>query len=259
MDTTATISLISTYPEAAALLVLIVGLFIAKIAQRQAKRLMKLFDKFASRYATAETTIISPLLVKLGQSLVYWLIVLLTVLVSLRMLGIGALSSWFDDALDFVPRLIIGLLIIGAGHWLGVLARYLISGLAESIQPDSLGPRIAHAVILIVAIVFGLQQMLIDISFITQLLLIPLIVVGSAMALAFSLGAKDYVANLITQSEWERFNIGDKIRLDGIEGKIVEKTGVTIQIETKEGIAFIPYSRLLQSTVLLARNPSDEK
>ena len=257
MDPASTTNLISDYPEAAAILVLITGLFLAKLAQRQALRLMKVFDKLVARYATGDSSLYSPALTNLGQLTVYWLIVVLTVVVSLRILGVGALGNWFDSILEFIPRLIIGLLIIAAGHWLGVLSRYLMSGLAESIQPDSLGPKLAHAGIVVVAVVFGLEQMLIDISFITQLLLIPILVVGLALALAFALGARDYVANLVTQSEWERFNIGDRIRLEDIEGEIIEKTSVTIQLETDQGIVFVPYARRLQSTVTLIRNSND--
>lgn len=254
MDTSPTFGLINTFPEASALVVLLIGFFVAKLAQHQAGRLMKLFDRLISRYATGESTVISPQLTQLGQSSVYWLIALLTVLVALRILGAGALSNWLDGILDFVPRIVVGLLIIGAGHFFGVIAKFVISGLSESIGHDSLGPRLAHIAIVVIAIVFGLQQMLIDITFITQLLLIPLLVVGSAMALAFALGAKEYVANIIAQTELERFNIGDRIRIDDIEGEIVEKSGVTIRVETPEGIVSIPCSRFLQTNVLLTRS-----
>lgn len=259
MDSSTTSSLISAFPEASAIVVLLVGFFVAKLAQRQAARLMKFFDRLISRYSTVEATVLSPQLTYLGQTAVYWLIALLTVLVALRILGAGALSNWLDGILDFVPRIIVGLLIIGAGHFFGVVAKYVISGLSTSIDQDSPGPRLAHISIVIIAIIFGLQQMLIDISFITQLLLIPLLVVGSALALAFALGAKEYVSNIIAQTEWDRFNIGDRIRIDDIEGEIVEKSGVAIRLETKEGVVSIPCSRFLQTTVLLKRSEVDEE
>ncbi len=258
MDASPTIGLISAFPEASAIVVLILGFFIAKLAQRQAARLMGLFDRLISRYATGESTVISPQLTQLGQTAVYWLIALLTVLIALRILGAGELSNWLDGVLDFVPRLIIGMLIIGAGHFFGVVAKFVISNLSTKIDHDSLGPRLVHISIVIIAIVFGLQQMLIDISFITQLLLIPLFVVGSAMALAFALGAKDYVSNVIAQTEWDRFNIGDRIRIDDIEGEIVEKSGVAIRIETAEGVVSVPCSRFLQTNVLLKRSERNE-
>ena len=258
MDTVSTTNLISSYPEAAAIVVLIIGFFIAKIAQRQALRLLKLFDRLFSRYTPTEITILSPPLINLVQTAVYWLIALLTVLISLRILGAGELSNWLDGILDFVPRVIISVLIIGAGHFLGVMAKYLITGLSDSIQPGTLGPRLLYITIMIIAIVIGLQQLLIDITFITQLLLMPLLIVGIALALSFALGAKEYVANLIAQSEWDYFNIGDQIKIDNIEGEIIEKSGITIRIETKEGILSIPCSHFLQSKVLLIREKTDD-
>jgi small-conductance mechanosensitive channel len=157
-----------------------------------------------------------------------------------------------------LPRAIEGTLIIGIGHFLGIIARFLYSNLREDAAPNDTVSRMIYGVILIVAVVFGLQQMLIDITFITQLILLPLLIIGLSLALAFGLGAKQYMANLMARSETNRFSIGDRIRVEGMEGEIVEKQGLTVRIETDAGIVSIPAAKFLETTVLMLRKENDD-
>jgi Mechanosensitive ion channel, beta-domain len=259
MDPSTTSSLVSDFPEAAALLVLIIGFFVAKVVERQAGRLLGVLDRLVSRYSTNETTIVSPEVARAGQAAAYWLIALLTVLIALRILGAGQLSAWLDDTLQFVPRVIVGIVIIGIGHLLGVFARFVLSHLSDKLDPDSSGLRIVHGLIVVIAIVLGLQQMLIDITFITQLLLIALFVVAGGLSLSFALGAKVYVSNIIAQTETDRINIGDRIRIDDVEGEVVEKTATAVRVESADGIVSIPCLRFIQTTVTQLRETDDDE
>ena len=259
MDPSTTSSLVNDYPEIAAIVVLIVGFFLAKLVQKQTGRLLAVLDRLVSRYATNETTVVSPEIARIGQSAAYWLISLLTVLVALRILGAGELSSWLDDTLQFVPRIIVGIVIIGIGHLLGVFARFILSQLSNDLDPESPSLRIVHGLIVVIAIVLGLQQMLIDITFITQLLLITLFVVAGGLSLSFALGAKFYVANVIAQSETDRINIGDRIRIDDVEGEVVEKTATSVRVNCEDGIVSIPCLRFIQTTVTQLREADDDK
>ncbi|MEX0965387.1 MAG: mechanosensitive ion channel domain-containing protein [Pseudohongiellaceae bacterium] len=259
MNPSITTSLIGDFPEAAAVLVLVIGFFVAKFAQRQAGRLLAVLDRLVSRYSTNETSIVSPDIARIGQSAAYWFIVLLTVLIALRILGAGQLSAWLDDTLQFVPRIIVGIVIIGIGHILGVIARFVLSHLSDKLDPESPSLRIIHGLIVIIAIVLGLQQMLIDITFITQLLLIVLFVVSGGLSLSFALGAKYYVANVIAQSETDRINIGDRIRVDDVEGEVVEKTATSVRVDSKDGVVSIPCLRFIQTTVTQLHEAGHDK
>lgn len=259
MDASTPSSLVSNYPEATAVLVLIAGFLLARLVQKQAGRLLAVLDRLVSRYSTNETTVVSPELARLGGSAVYWLIALLTVLVALRILGDGELSSWLDETLLFVPRIIVGIVIIGIGHLLGVFARFILSQFSDNLDPESPSLRIVHGLIVVIAIVLGLQHMLINITFITQLLLIVLFVVAGGLSLSFALGAKFYVANVIAQSETDRINIGDRIRVDDIEGEVVEKTATSVRVDCKDGIVSIPCLRFIQTTVTQLREVDNDE
>lgn len=257
MDASPLENLVGSYPEVAAILLLILGFFLAKLAHRQSGRLMAALDRIASRYTTSSATLVSPELTLLAQSAIYWFIVLFSGLFAFRILGAGGLTDWLDTTLAFVPRLIVGLAIIGGGHFLGGLARYLLSQLSENLEPDATGLRILHAAIVVIATVLGLQHMLLDISFITQLLLVSLVILGGGLSLAFALGSKSYVENIVARSELDRFNIGERIRIDDAEGEIVEILSTTVRIDTSEGIVSIPCARFLVTTVVQLRGDDD--
>lgn len=239
--------LLENYPEIAAVMVLVLGFALAKLAQYQSGRLLTLLDRLTSRYATAETTVISPDLIRVSQSAAYWVVALFSMVIAISLLGENQFSNWINNILDFIPRILVCFVIIGVGNVLGVVSRYLVSHLSETMTPDSPAPRFVHFLIMVIAIVLGLQQLLIDITFITQLLLLIVILVGGALSLTFSLAAKEYVANLVAQSEFENYRIGDRIRIADLEGEIVEITRTGIRVDTNEGIVNIPGSIFVSS------------
>jgi len=94
---------------------------------------------------------------------------------------------------------------------------------------------------------------------VTQLALIVLAALLGALSLAFALGARQHVANLMAQSELSRYATGDRLRIDGDEGIIVEiyRTGLTLT--TDEGIVSIPASRLANGRVVqVSQKPEGE-
>ncbi len=163
---------------------------------------------------------------------------------------VGQLSQWLDGVLNYLPRVLVGLTIIGLGHMTGVLARYLVSRMSDDVEPTSTGPRIIHAAIVVIAVVMGLQHMKIDITFLTQLVLVALAVSGAGLALAFALGARQYVSNLVAQSEISRYAIGDRIRVDDVEGEIIEMTRSGVIVNSTEGLVSIPGARFLATNVV---------
>jgi len=140
--------------------------------------------------------------------------------------------------------------IIGVGNVVGALLRNLTAGVMTGGDGNALLPRLVHVGVVAIAVITGLQQMGIDISFVTQLALIVLAALLGALSLAFALGARQHVANLMAQSELSRYATGDRLRIDGDEGIIVEiyRTGLTLT--TDEGIVSIPASRLANGRVV---------
>lgn len=242
--------LIHAYPELAAVAVLIVGIGLGKLAAVMTRRALSLTDRAAARWGGRERSHISPVFQQ-GLSLLAFLLVLaLAIIVAVRLLDIDQLSGWLDAVLAYVPRFVLGLLIIGAGTVLGTLTRNLCASLMAQGDANALLPRLAQVGVVLIAFVTGLQQIGIDISFITQLSLIVLAALLGGLSIAFALGARQYVANLMAQSELARYATGDRLRIDEDEGEIVEihRTGLTLA--TDEGLVAIPAARLTSGRVL---------
>ncbi|MCA1779425.1 MAG: mechanosensitive ion channel [Xanthomonadaceae bacterium] len=245
--------LITTYPELAAVGVLLLGTVLGKIASVFARRILTATDRIAARFGGRERNLFSPAAQQTASVTSFVVVLALAIIVAVRLLDIDQLSDWLDVVLAYAPRLVLGLAIIGAGIVLGTLVRNLCSNLLTQGDANALLPRLAQVGLVVIAFVTGLQQFGIDISFIIQLSLIVLAAVLGGLSIAFALGSRQYVANLMAQAELARFSIGDRLRIDDDEGEIVEihRTGLTLA--TQEGLVSIPAARLGSGRVLLVR------
>jgi hypothetical protein len=242
--------LIEAYPEFAAVLVLALGFLIGKLAQAAVHHLLALSDRLVARSGTRRHTLFSPLFHRAFGLLAYGTVLVVAVIIAVRLLGIAQLTAWLDAVLGYAPRFVVGLFIIGIGNVAGALLRNLTAGVMKDGNPDALGPRLVHAGVLSIAVITGLEQIGIDISFITRLALILLAALVGGLSIAFALGARQYVANLMAQPELSRYATGDRLRIDHDEGVVVElhRTGLTLA--TEEGLVAIPAARLAAGRVV---------
>lgn len=236
--------------EVIALAILVVGVIVARFASVGAGALLGLLDRRAARLATTEKSLISPRLVRVIRAVLFWLIVVLAISYALAVLGVGDLPTMLAGVMAFVPQILVGLLIVVAGHVTGLLASHVVSNMSSEITTSSLAPRLVYVTIVVVAAVMGLQQIHVDISFVTQLLLIGFAVAGAGLMLAFALGARQHVANLLARRELSRLAVADRIRVDGVEGEIVNIHATGVEIATEEGVVSVPAARFADSTVM---------
>jgi hypothetical protein len=257
MDESSITSGIASRSELIALAILIVGFVVARVASMIVGRILDGLDRHAARFSTTETTVLSPKVVSVTRAFVFWIFVVLAVLFSLRHLGVGGVSVGLNSVIQFTPKVLVAISIVIIGHLLGLIAGHLLSRLDDDIASDSIGPRLVHGSILAVAIVMGLQHISVDISFITRLILILVGTVSAGLMLAFALGARQHVANLLARRELSRLSIGDRIRVDGVEGDIVDLYSTGLDIATEDGIASIPAARLAEKGVLRRAETDD--
>jgi len=118
------------------------------------------------------------------------------------------------------------------------------------VQPESLASRLVYVAILSVAIVTDLDQLGIDTTFLTQLVLVLVIVLLGGLMLTFALGAREYVANLIARSELQRYAPGERIRIGATEGVVLEIRATGLDLVTDEGIVSIPAANFARMDVL---------
>lgn len=72
------------------------------------------------------------------------------------------------------------------------------------------------------------------------------------MALALSLGAREYVANLIGGHYLrQRYSVGQQVRVAGYDGRILELTDTAVVLETAEGRASLPAKVFNEQPIVL--------
>ncbi len=236
--------------ELVAIAILILGVVAARLASMATGGILGFLDRRTARLATTERSVISPRLIRVTRAIVFWLILILAVSYALRVLGVGGISTMVSAVIDFIPQLLVGFTIVVAGHILGLVASHVVAELSDEITTESLGPRLLHGAIVIVAIVMGLQHINVDISFVTQLMLIVIAIAGGGLMLAFALGARQHVANLLARRELTRLSVGDRIRVDDVDGEVVDIHTTGVDVATNEGVVSVPAARLAETSVL---------
>ena len=189
---------------------------------------------------------LSPALVRLLSNLVFWFVVLGFVTAAARVADLETLSVWLERVIAYLPNLLIGALIIVAGYLIGAIVRDLVFDALDSagVAQRTLIGRLAQAATFLAAIVIGIDQIGIDVTFVTTMIAIVLGVVLAGFSLAFGLGARQVVANLIASHALQRqFAVGQRARIGGIEGEILEFTPTSVILATGEGRVTVPAGR----------------
>lgn len=157
-----------------ALSVIVAAWILARAVRAAIRRLThganRLIDRFLRRGDVAPARV-SPAVMSILGHAAYWMILLLGVTIAARVSGVAAVSGWLDDAVRQLPNLIVGAAIIIVGYIVGVVAGEHISDAARAAQSDH-GPllgRLVQSAIFITALVTGIGQMGVDITFLVAL------------------------------------------------------------------------------------------
>jgi small-conductance mechanosensitive channel len=204
---------------------------------------------------------LSPALVRLLSNLVFWIVLLAFVTAAARVADFETLSGWLERVIAYLPKLLLGALIIGAGYMIGAIVRDLVVDALDSagIAQRALIGRLAQAATFLAAIVIGIDQIGVDVTFVTTMIAIVLGVVLAGFSLAFGLGARRVVANLIAgHALQQQFSVGQRARIGGVEGEIVEFTPTAVLLATAEGRVNVPAGRFEEEpSVLVSPEPLD--
>lgn len=239
-----------------ALLLLLVGWLLARLLRLATRRGMALLDSLIAR-STARTRWRIGRSGALAGNIVYWIVLLFFLAAATQALGLQTFTDWLARVLEHLPAIGAGLLIILAGYLLsGVVAEVVqaAAGALPAAQRDALA-RVAQGATLVVALLVGADQIGLKVTWIAIFAALLLAAVFGGVAIAFSLGARGYVANLIGAHHLRQaFQPGQRVRVDGHEGHIVDISATSLVLETPDGRVVLP-GRLYneQAIVLLAR------
>lgn len=230
-----------------ALALLAAGWFAAGLIQLGAVRIIETLDRMLrrtpiKRHAPARTPVAQPALDLFGK-IIFWAVILFFVKFATDILGLHAVANWLDQVVAYLPTFLAGGIILVAGILLSVLVRDLTITAASTTglpQSQLLGT-LAQAATLVTALVVGLDQIGIEVSFLSNLIAIGAGAFLGSLALAFGLGGRTFVSNLIgAHFVHKQYQLGQRVRWNNREGVILEFTPTSVVLATDEGRLILP-------------------
>jgi small-conductance mechanosensitive channel len=191
---------------------------------------------------------------------VYWLVLLAGIFLAVDALDLPMFRRWLDALAGYLPELAVSVALVLGGVVLGRLARNAIvrtSMRMPSAQAHSLA-RLTQASIMVAALLIAAGQLGLDVSFLSSALLIGLAAALGAAALAFGLGARQVMADILAMHYVNKsYRIGQLVRLGSDQGRIMRTTRTAVYLEHEQGELAIPGRHFSDSRcVILDRDES---
>lgn len=193
---------------------------------------------------------------------VFWLILLFFAATATEILGLGIFVTWLVEIASYLPVLLGGALIVLAGFIVSSLARDLIVAGAASagIQQAELLGRLGQIVILVTAVLVGVDQIGLNISFLSVIAGVVLAATLGGAALAFGVGARIHVANLVAGQQLRQiYRVGDRLQVGERSGRISKITPTKVFLDGEQGQVSVPAKLFDEEVVVLVARGSDDE
>lgn len=240
-----------------ALLLLVLGHFLGKLLANIVSRLLakvgldKLSETAGLNDGVMGSFAMTPS--KILGKIIYWLIFLMFIISAAEKLGLDAVSATINDFVLYLPKVIGAFLVVLIGLFVAGLVR---TGIETALAGMNLGYEkavggIIYAVIVIIVISLGVNQLEIETDLFNQVVVIFLMAGAGAVALALGLGTRDVAGNVVAGVyARELYEPDDKLKIGDITGTVLAVTSTSLILEVDDGTRVtIPNSRLLEEQV----------
>lgn len=194
-----------------ALVILIVGYVLAHAIERALTKLLKMieFDKVAEKMGLVHVLKIGDVKQKPSEligTLTYLVLIITTLLMSVKTFGLTAVSGLLDAVLGFVPSVIGGLLVLTIGMIIAKIVSSLVYVIARNMDmpvPETISRLCKYAIMVFVAIMF-LKEIGFVALFEGEHYTIFIGGIIFAVALAFGLAGKDIASRYLDVLNFKR-------------------------------------------------------
>ena len=267
-------SLLTTWNEIAgvlpnlvgALVILVVGYVVAKIASAVVGRLLAAvgFDRLGERTGVADLLKrinVAKTASHIFGRIVFWILILTFLLSASESLGLDRLSATINTLVQYLPRVLGAVFILSIGLFAATFARDAVRGAAANIgspHANTLG-QTTYVLLAVIAAALAVGQLELETALLTVAVGVVITSAGIAAALAFGLGSRDVAGNVLAGTYLrDSYPPGTRIKVDGLEGenKAVEATS-TVLATADDSEACVPNMLLLRGTVFVDLPPSE--
>ena len=189
----------------------------------------------------------------------FWLVLFVFLFAAVRVLDFPVLNDIFVTVGGYLPHIAAAGLTLLVGYLAGELARSSISHAAHtaSVAYGELMGRGVQIGILALALVVAVDELGIDSTFLVVAASVILAATFGGAALAFGLGARIAVSNLLASHYVQRsYRAGQRIRIDETDGRILEITETAVVLETRQGRVQIPAALFSEKVSVLLTDES---
>jgi small-conductance mechanosensitive channel len=190
---------------------------------------------------------------------VYGLVLLFFATAATQALGLQTFTDWLARLLEHVPTVAAGVLIIGAGIVLSGIVGEFVQAATTGLAPmqSAALARIAQVTTLLLALVVGADQIGLKVTWVAVFASVLLVTVMGGAALAASLGARGYVANVIgAHYLGQALQLGQRVRIGDYEGHVLDITATSLVLDTLDGRVLLP-ARLYHEQAVTVLKPVD--
>lgn len=187
-------------------------------------------------------------------TLVFWMVLLFFATAATEALGLPVLATWLAGFTYFVPRVVVALLILLAGWFAAHAVRNAV--LAAATTAGLLyGPalaQIARVATFLVATLIAVNELGLDVTIVTLSVTVVLGAVLGSFALAFGLGARAAVSNIVGSHYLRQVvRVGQTIQLGEVQGEIVAITTTAVVLKHANGRTIVPAGRFSETVSTL--------
>jgi len=187
-----------------ALIILLIGWFVAKAIRWALFKVLKavkfndIADKVGinGRLQTAGLkSDAAGLMAKLG----YWMVMFTVLILFFDALGLGVVSELLRDVIGYLPKLLVGCILLIVGMYLADFVKDLVKATLKSGSFDNpnLVANIAYGAVMFLTVSIVLNQLQIGGDIINTIVTAVLGGLSIAVAIAFGLGGREYAARTI--------------------------------------------------------------
>ena len=267
-------SLLATWNEiagflpnlAGALVILILGYFVARIASAVVRRLLAAvgFDRLGDRTGIADMlrriNVERTASYILGR-IVFWILMLTFLLSASESLGLDRLSATINSLVQYLPRVLGAVFILSIGLFAATFSRDAVRGAAANVgsrHANTLG-QTTYVLLAVIAAALAIGQLELETALLTVAVAVVITSAGVAAALAFGLGSRDVAGNVLAGTYIrDSYPPGTRIEVAGVVGEVkaVEATS-TVLATAENGEACVPNLSLLRGTVFVDLPPRE--
>jgi Ca2+/Na+ antiporter len=249
---------INAFPRVfTAIVIVLVGMIIAKMVSKTLRKVMEKagIDKIGEKLNEIEMIQKSNIEIKLSQlfsKVLYYVLMLFFLVAAADVLAMPAVSQLVTDIFNFVPNLIVALIVLILGLLMSEAVKNLVFTTLKSLAIPS--ARIISSFLfyflLINVFVSALTQAKVNIEFLSQNLTV--LIGGAVMAfgIGYGLASKDVIANFMASFySKDKVKLGDVVTIDGVEGEIIDIDRTSLTINTEKSQVILPLSKMTSDKI----------